>query len=385
MLKQKILVFLLIGCALTTLIGCSDSDMGQKDDTDWFCYADRPGMLVFTDDAYLFYNPEWQYIQAMDLQCSAPAIPICTKAECTHSDSTCSAYVELPTYFYGYQDKVYYIASDSDGKAGLYSMNITGEKRRQETELPQLDLLSGSISYNLYINDGYMLLSLWKEDIAAGTQTCQLFLYDLNQIKDNPVEIFYDDSRNCQVEYHMYIMDGWAIYGISRALKSESETEITQSSLYAYEIATGQTVELVQDWSDRNSLSIKEGMLYWCAIDKGIYSVDLATGEEIEYRAFDTDEIMGSQGYDDQYIYLSYLTDDPKVVIYDYEGNLITEITVTSDDVLPIYFFCSKDRAYFSYIGSQGADLYSLPVCYLNKADLAKGTAEFVYLDEQWN
>ena len=68
------------------------------------------------------------------------------------------------------------------------------------------------------------------------------------------------------------------------------------------------------------------------------------------------------------------------MVIYDYEGTQIAEKTFDSADELPIYYFCSADRAYFSYTGQQGADLYSLPVCYLEKAAIAQGTAEFTSL-----
>ena len=135
-----------------------------------------------------------------------------------------------------------------------------------------------------------------------------------------------------------------------------------------------------QNWADRNSLTIKDGVLYWCAVNKGIYSVELSTGKSTEYQRFATGDISGTQGYDDQYIYLSYLTDEPKVVIYDYEGNWVAETAFASTDEVPIYFFCSKDRAYFSYNGLQGADLYSLPVCYLEKAAIAQGTAEFTSL-----
>lgn len=371
MLKRKFLSVSLIFCMLTALVGCSNSGNTQEKRTDWARYTAQHGMMMVTDEAYLFYNPEWQCIQATDLQCSAPAIPICTKAQCTHSDSSCSAYVDVPTYFYSWGNRVYYITLSDDGSE-LYSMNITGEDRKLETTLPQLDVQDGSLSYNFCIGDDYLLLYALTTDIATNAQNCQLFLFDMNDLKAEPVTIFSTDESDCMIDHYMYVMDGWAFYGLYSSGK--------EGSLYGYEIATGETKELVQNWSNRNSLVVKDGMLYWCAVNKGIYSVELATGKSTEYQHFDTGDISGTQGYDDQYIYLSYLTDDPKVVIYDYEGNQIAETKFDSPDDLPIYFFCSADKAYFSYTGLQGADLYSLPVCYLEKSAIAQGTAEFTSL-----
>lgn len=132
MLKKKFPALFLLLAMLLALAGCSGKS-GTGRGSDWARYANRPGMLMVMDEAYLFYNPEWQYIQATDSECSIAPMPICTKAECTHSDSSCSAYVELPTYFYSWGDRIYYIQLD-DG-AGLYSMSMTGEERKQELAL----------------------------------------------------------------------------------------------------------------------------------------------------------------------------------------------------------------------------------------------------------
>ena len=368
MLKKKFPALFLLLAMLLALAGCSGKS-GTGRGSDWARYANRPGMLMVMDEAYLFFNPEWQYIQATDSECSIAPMPICTKAECTHSDSSCSAYVELPTYFYSWGDRIYYIQLD-DG-AGLYSMSMTGEERKQELALSVLDTQAGNISYNCYVGEGYLLLYVWTADLATDAQSCKLYLYDLSDTKAEPVTI-YSAQDDSQINYHMYVMDGWAFYSLS--------SEEQNGALYGYEIATGQTTELVQNWADRNSLTVKDGVLYWCAVNRGIYSVELASGTSTEYQRFDTGDIAGAQGYDDQYIYLSYLTDTPKVVIYYYEGKQIAEKTFDSADELPIYYFCSADRAYFSYTGQQGADLYSLPVCYLEEADVAKGNANFIFL-----
>lgn len=368
MLRKKSLALFLLLAMLLSLAGCSSGAQAGKG-SDWARYADRPGTLMVTDDAYLFYDPEWQYIQISDLKCSIAPMPICTKAECTHSDSSCSAYVELPTYFYSWGDRIYYIQLD-DG-AGLYSMSMTGEERKQEIALSVLDTQAGNVSYNCYVGEGYLLLYVWTANLATDEQSCKLYIYDLSDTKAESVTI-YSAQDDSQINYHMYVMDGWAFYSLS--------SEEQNGALYGYEIATGQTTELVQDWADRNSLTVKDGVLYWCAINRGIYSVELASGTSTEYQRFDTGDIAGAQGYDDQYIYLSYLSDEPKVIVYDYVGNKLAETVFPSKDELPIYYFCSKDRAYFSYTGQQGADLYSLPVCYLEKSDIKKGTADFTFL-----
>ena len=125
-------------------------------------------------------------------------------------------------------------------------------------------------------------------------------------------------------------------------------------------------------------------MLYWSAINKGIFSLNLKDGTTTEYATF-AEDTQGTQSYDDQYIYFSYTGENPRLVVCDYQGNQVMEFLFDSGDQVPRYYFCCEDKSFFSYSGDLRIDDYALPVCYLNKADLAKGTAEFVYLDELWN
>lgn len=381
MTKRKIVAFILLICLLGAITGCGASRSGSEAD-EWTGYsADRQGWIALTDDAYLFFAPEWGVIKGLSPELSAPPAVMCARANCNHLDSDCSAYL-LPqvTYISGWNNRVYYIDRGTDGTTGLYSMAFGGEDRRLERAMPELDMTSGSLSYHYTAGEGYLILSMVK--VEEGVPSCQVRLYPLEDTKAEPIVIYSTDDINTQILYKMWVMDGWAIFStVTWIDQAKGETE---NCLYGYQIDTGETVPLVEGWDLRNSLVIQDGVLYWSAINKGIFSLNLKDGTNTEYATF-AEDTQGSQSYDNQYIYFSYTGENPRLVVCDYQGNQVMEFPFDTADQVPIYYFCCEDKSFFSYGGSAGIDDYALPVCYLNKADIAKGTAEFVYLDELWN
>ena len=246
--------------------------------------------------------------------------------------------------------------------------------------MPELDVTSGSMSYHYTAGEGYLILSMVK--VEEGVPSCQVRLYSLDDAQAEPIVIYSTDDINTQIQYFMHVMDGWAIF--STATWVDRAAEEMECCLYGYQIDTGETVPLLEDWDSRCSLVVQDGVLYWSAINQGIFSMNLKDGTTTEYTTF-AENTKGTQGYDDQYIYFSYTGENPRLVVCDYQGNQVMEFSFDSEDQLPYYYFCCEDKSFFSYSGDLKIDDYALPVCYLNKADLAKGTAEFVYLDELWN
>ena len=380
MTKRKIVAFVLLICLLGALAGCGASRSSNGAD-DWARYTDRQGWLALTDDAYLFYAPDWGVIKGLSPELSAPPTVMCARANCNHSTSECSAYLPPETlYISSWTNRLYYITWGTDGATGLYSMAPGGEDRRLERAMPELDMTSGSLSYNYTAGDGYLILSMVK--VEEGVPSCQVRLYPLEDAKAESIVIYSTDDINTQIQYFMHVMDGWAIFSTTTWInQANGEAE---NCLYGYQIDTGETVPLVEGWENRNSLVIQNGVLYWSAINKGIFSLNLKDGTTTEYATF-AEDTQGTQGYDDQYIYFSYTGENPRLVVCDYQGNQVMEFPFDSEDQVPRYFFCCEAQSLFSYGGSLGLSVYALPVCYLNNADLAKGTAEFVYLDELWN
>lgn len=383
MKRRKIVALFLLVCTLLLLAGCGQSGRKGTAGADaWTGYsADRQGWIALTDDAYLFYAPDWGVIKGLSPELSAPPTVMCARANCNHLDSDCSAYL-LPqvTYISGWNNRVYYIAWDADGYTGLYSMSPGGEDRRLERAMPELDMTNGSLSYHYTAGEGYLMLSMVK--VEEGVPSCQVRLYPLEDTKAEPIVIYSTDDINTQIQYFMYVMDGWAIFSTTTWInQANGEAE---NCLYGYQIDTGETVPLLEDWDSRCSLVVQDGVLYWCAINQGIFSMNLKDGTTTEYATF-AEDTQGTQGYDDQYIYFSYTGENPRLEVCDYQGNQVMEFPFDSEDQLPYYYFCCEDKSFFSYSGNLRIDDYALPVCYLNKADLAKGTAEFVYLDELWN
>lgn len=384
MKRRRIAVWILLVSTLLLLASCGQSGGKETAGADtWTGYsADRQGWIALTDTAYLFYAPEWGVIKGLSPELSAPPTVMCARANCNHLDSDCSAYLPPETlYISSWNNRLYYITWGADGNStGLYSMAPGGEDRRLERAMPELDVTSGSMSYHYTAGEGYLILSMVK--VEEGVPSCQVRLYPQEDAQAEPIVIYSTDDIDTQIQYFMYVMDGWAIF--STATWVDRAAEEMECCLYGYQIDTGETVPLLEDWDSRCSLVVQDGVLYWSAINQGIFSMNLKDGTTTEYTTF-AENTKGTQGYDDQYIYFSYTGENPRLVVCDYQGNQVMEFSFDSEDQLPYYYFCCEDKSFFSYSGDLKIDDYALPVCYLNKADLAKGTAEFVYLDELWN
>ena len=123
-------------------------------------------------------------------------------------------------------------------------------------------------------------------------------------------------------------------------------------------------------------MSPRDGLLYWYTPEDGLCSTDLASGETRRYLVPPGAEAAYHWHYDDLYFYL-FSKADAGLAVYTYEGDLVQFIPFGGLDLLPVYALSTPDYILFCDSGDYVNCDYA---CYVEKAALAAGTAEFIPL-----
>ena len=252
-------------------------------------------------------------------------------------------------------------------------VTIGGENRRQLYAIDEMSELQ-SYAFNYRIQAGYLLLDLVRYDVSTSADT--LYLYPLQDGKNTPVTIFEETEDQELVGF--YLRDDWVFYSVMADDSADRQT------LYGYRISTKETKLLHDNWQSKNAISLKENTLYFSKEAEKLCKLDLHSGEitEFEPQLEQAGEYLNyAVAYDDQYFYLmtaeavnSY--GKPGLFIYSYEGELKQFIPYVDGQLLA-YCMTGPDVSLFN--APQTGDY--APVCYLDKADIEKGNAEFHFFE----
>ena len=170
------------------------------------------------DRTMLFFdNPSGQsrYLRYADTE-NGTAGPLCGKAECTHSDSSCNAWVDWSFTAYAYKDRIYWIQTSTAEKCQyLMCMDRTGENHKQIRQLTNdwndIDFPSGDI--HMQIHHGIAFVAGDSSTITDGEYKdhCVIRGFDLDSNKEYTVlnsEISPNASwvrMHCYGDYVYYV------------------------------------------------------------------------------------------------------------------------------------------------------------------------------------
>ena len=354
------------------LMACHDDTKDQDSaGIDYNQYVNGNGFYAYTDTAWLYYDSGLP-VQFIDAGLSHPFEIMCAKPDCHHNTVDCSAYVNTPG-IYAWNNHLYYLSDEDNANIGLYEMEIGGENRRQLYAIDEMSELQ-SYAFPYRIQAGYLLLDLVRYDVSTSADT--LYLYPLQDGKNTPVTVFEETDDQKLVDF--YLRDDWVFYSVMADDSADRQT------LYGYRISTKETKLLHDNWQSKNAISLKENTLYFSKEAEKLCRLDLNSGEitEFEPQLEQAGEYLNyAVAYDDQYFYLmtaeavnSY--GKPGLFIYSYEGELKQFIPYVDGQLLA-YCMTGPDVSLFN--APQTGDY--APVCYLDKADIEKGNAEFHFFE----
>ena len=384
---RKILSTLLAcGFSFVLLSGCggrSGQDAAPSS-TDFNQYLQSQSFYGCTDQGWYIEPYEQVYYFAGDLK-SAP-IPLCAKADCNHSDpTTCSSYPTEGSYgIYAWNDMLYYLCMpmDHDG-LDLYQMGLDGQDRKV-----LVNLFPGANNYSYVANVGGGYLTVAMSEYTVNGDVATLYLISLVDPTAAPAVLFSNaeqvetaqgDTSQIPRPYVMHVGEKWVFYSVEMGPSGAVTT-----SLYGYEIATGETKLLVEDeFFVGGDLSPVEDTLYWYDTDGYTFGrlnqIDLNTGETNMVAEIPiTEDVWGSM--DDKYLYISGGSEEEpaELAIYDFEGNAVQTISCEELGMPIVYAFSNDGRVVFRHY-----DLGSImPACWLDKEQLERGKVKIHTIPE---
>lgn len=379
-------MLLIAGILLALLSGCSGKAPAGEGNApggvDYNQYLNAPGDYGCTDLGW--YINENAQIYFLDAGLKTPMVPLCAKADCQHNDpTTCSSYLPQGAFgLYAWNNQLYFEKFGGEPTSeDLYQMGQDGQNRKKTLTLVETNNYSGI----LRSGGGYLTLVYYEYTVNGDVST--LYLFSLADPKAQPEVLFTNeeqvlasqgDTSKVERPYVMHVGEDWVFY-----LVESGPSGACTDSLYGYEIATGETRLLVEDtFFAGDDLSPVGDTLYWYDTDGATYGTlnrtDLSTGETAKVCDVPVEEgWWGSM--DDQFLYVvgTDAQGNAAMAVYDFEGNLVQELSGLDWQGRLNYAFSDGDKVFFC--------LYALytnkPVCWLDKGDLAKGKAEVQTLE----
>ena len=173
------LVILLCACGTSTPSGDTKTDPQQPTQGEVETFA-LPGENVSTvsattDRAPNHSGPGFYYAgQAISYAASITDKPVvlCSQSGCTHSDTSCAAYVGDASQFAEYQGQWYAMVKDADNEYTLLNMDPTTRERRALGHWKETG--QGTTRAYLYLlSHGYAYVTIRRETYDPQTFTCQ--------------------------------------------------------------------------------------------------------------------------------------------------------------------------------------------------------------------
>ena len=382
---RKILSVLLIYSFSLVLLSSCGGKPEQEDtpsSTDFNQYLNSQSFYGCTDRGWYIWNNEQIYF--LDDGLTATPTVLCAKADCSHTDpNTCSSY--LSNGIYASNNTLYYLNMPQDGKGiDLCQMGSDGQDRKVLSNLfPEAD----NYSYVANGGGGYLTVALSEYTVNGDVTT--LYLISLADPTAEPAVLFSNEEQVVAAQgdtsqipraYVMHVGEEWVFYNVE-----SGPTGARSNSLYGYEIATGETKLLVEDtFFIGGDLSPVGDTLYWYDTDYDLTygrlnQIDLESGEITLIR--DIPIQAGESGsLDDRYLYISFgdNVETARLVVYDFQGNEVQTLSCKELGMNLGYAFSNDSVVCFRNLTLR--DL--MPVCWVDKEDLAQGTAQIYTIPE---
>ena len=337
---KKIYIIITVMFMITLLLctGCSSDkiniNINQNSEEyianeDYQYFLDSYSSFIKTDGGYYFVTDLKLYFYDTEKK---ESYPVCSKANCKHSDSDCSAYLSplkyIPMAGMSYYDHSLYIlgyekSGESKRQNYIYQINLDNFKHKKAAYLFDS---SSAFSVDYVVHRGYVYFVYGQSSMTQGSTV--LYRTKLGNTKNDAPEAIYEFSG---IGTNLF---GLHAYGNNIFF-------ITSS----YEDEEGNGYETTGNIMDIHSLEAKEGVdalfasylneeyIYFENDKNSVHRIHIHTNEEEFFCNIDGPAYISA---DSEYIYFDNLQaiyigridkKDRKIFVFDKSGNYITEIT----------------------------------------------------------
>ncbi len=391
---KKIYIIITVMFMITLLLctGCSSDkiniNINQNSEEyianeDYQYFLDSYSSFIKTDGGYYFVTDLKLYFYDTEKK---ESYPVCSKANCKHSDSDCSAYLSplkyIPMAGMSYYDHSLYIlgyekSGESKRQNYIYQINLDNFKHKKAAYLFDS---SSAFSVDYVVHRGYVYFVYGQSSMTQGSTV--LYRTKLGNTKNDAPEAIYEFSGI-----------GTNLFGLSAY--GNNLFFITSS----YEDEEGNGYETTGNIMDIHSLEAKEGVdalfasylneeyIYFENDKNSVHRIHIHTNEEEFFCNIDGPAYISA---DSKYIYFDNRQkmhieknfNDRKIYVYDKSGNYITEIVPKNpkDDC----YFGGDDVMIFKEITvtgevveSEGANGYYV----LDKSQIASPDKQFIDME----
>ncbi len=381
-MKHFLAVLILIGC-VCMLFSCNSKPttvyVGEA-------YTQNHGTerLCETDSAYFIAKPHENksqdsatlYLYYCDKAGLTGFSPYCNRAECSHSDPDCNAYLGICKAIAAYGNQIFYVTNNMAGRIApkLMRMGLSGMSHEEIFEItpPEAEGVYSSDYINFYFHYNYLIYSVSFSNIDNEKDSFYaLYAIDLNSSEKAPVELLKVNRGS--PDYSRLSVGGETFLG-----GTQDTIYIASYSLFECSLDTGKyaTHKFPSDAEINSQGAYINGkiMYYKENADKktDLYEYDPETEKEVKINkdknAFPIGGIIT-----EEYIYIVY----PKITYTDPDGNVILSL---GDDMECGLYVYKHNGDLVKFVKEQ----YPMRQCYLMKNTLLcfENKGEYSFADD---
>ena len=351
--------------------GCGNvSPQGQdgEEGSDWESYVltsyDRGNLVETQEGIYKVNGSEssgYVYYAEKD---SMEWLPLCSRADCTHTNEDCNACIGDKLGIY--QNKLYYIQRNVMTGPSIWRMEMDGSNHEKVRDIPSESYITNEECFHkgfliYYVSGTDEKGQIWTEARAASLEG-----------DDQQYDVI-ERTAEGENSYYLFFPYEDRVY-FTRSIVGENQENIVQG---VWTLEGKETKILQENWKGITCLSGGEDCLYMTYSDDGVYRIDKETFEPA--RIMETPAPDGLTFTDGQYIYkagIDALFGDlgvDELIIYDMEGQEVARLDFP-EGVNPCYLAATSNGVLF-YTQSMGWT--GLPDYYIEKADIGTDKLEW--------
>ncbi len=362
-IKKKCALFAVMVVVLVNvlLVGCkvkvSTNDItidGADLDSSQSYFATR--QVAKGEGGYYYFDDYGEYIIYYDVS-TREATPLCSKAECSHENNNCMAYVDASKncrqiFYYG--KKLYWIENDNN-VINLMSCEPDGNARMLVSRLGVVGKEASDVA--VFCDEHIYFTRGEDETITDGEMTIGLSRMSL---KDKKIEHVFDYKGGAS--RIMYLKSyGDEVYFVITTVEEKANGTFNKEGkgLYASNVKSGETRQIVDASINDYCIDTKAGALYYYVYNEGLYREN-GGKRELVYKA-GKESGFCNLSYDGRYVYMDNsvwriysdhfmkLDYDMRMTIWIYDdGKLKSTIDMQDEHILSIdngdseYFFVDR-------------------------------------------
>ena len=357
-------VFLLLtaGCGKAAdTVRLGEINGGDLDESQSYFSPDARAQVAKGENGYYYMDSYGKYIKYYDIA-SDDEIVLCSKAECSHDNRECNAYLGGEYLYQVYFYKGYlYLLNISKGNIELVRCKADGSGREALGELCE------SSDYNVsvvFLND-YVYFSKNQGEISDREREICIYRMSLDKREVETVYT-YNGVNSAFIKLRGY---GSNLYFTIMSVEADENGKFSRSGkgLFCYNSESGEVNKVIDESIYDYCIDTDKGYIYYYVYGEGLYRAK----DKIKEKVFEATDQTGfcDLSYDGRFVYMensgwstfspAFMKNDTEITKYIWifdDGEEFKTIDVSGEHILSII---NGDSQYFFALRYDGMDCFN--------------------------